>query len=91
LAPAPCTSTNQKCSVLAIEGFVVMRPFILCALAIGMGILLPIGFLATAQELFSQSIFGVPHERGGETGRGYMDEERSTFSSSTPIGQSPAH
>jgi hypothetical protein len=39
-----------------------------------------------AQELFSESMFGVPQEPDEETGRGYRDEERSTSSSSTPIG-----
>jgi hypothetical protein len=60
--------------------------FVLCALAIGVGILLLIGFLATAQELLSESIFGVPQEPGEETVRGCVDEERSGSSSSTPIG-----
>jgi hypothetical protein len=57
---------NQECSVLATEGFAVMRLFVLCASAIGVGILLLIGFLVTAQELFSESIFGVPQEPGEE-------------------------
>jgi hypothetical protein len=63
-----------------------MRLLFLCALAVGAGILLFIGFLMTAQELFSESIFGAPQEPGEEGGRGYMDEERSRSSSSTPIG-----
>lgn len=61
-----------------------MRLLVLWAL--GVGIILLVGLLATAQELFSESIFGVPHEPGAETGRGNMEEERSTSSSSTPIG-----
>jgi len=64
----------------------VMRLLVLCAWALGVGIILLAGFLVTAQELFSESIFGVPHEPGVETEPGYMDEERSTSSSSTPIG-----
>ena len=67
---------NQECSVLATEGFAVMRLFVLCALAIGVGILILIGLMVTAQELFSESIFGVPQEPGEETGRGHMDEGR---------------
>jgi hypothetical protein len=63
-----------------------MRLLVLCAWAFGVGIILLVGFLLIAQEIFSESIFGVPHEAGAETGHGYMDEERSTSSSSTPIG-----
>jgi hypothetical protein len=37
--------------------------------------LLLIAFLVMAQELFYESIFGVP-EQGAETERGHMDEER---------------
>jgi hypothetical protein len=54
------------------------------------GILLLVGFLVMAQELFSESVFGVPHEPDEEAARAYMDEERSTSSSSTPIGLSSA-
>ena len=86
IALAPCATTNRKCSVWATEGFAVMRLFVLCALAIGVGILLLIGFLVTAQELLSESLFGVPQEPGEETGRRHMDEGRSTSSSSTPAG-----
>jgi hypothetical protein len=70
------------------EGLAVMRLLVLCALAIGAGILLFIGLLITAQELFSESIFGAPDESGEETRRRYADEERSTSSpsSSNPIG-----
>jgi len=63
-----------------------MRLFVLCALVIGVGILLLIGFLTAAQELLSESIFGVPQEADEETGRRCLDEERSRSSSSTPIG-----
>ncbi len=63
-----------------------MRLLVLCALAMGVGILVLVGFLAMAQELYSESIFGVPHEPDEEAGRAYMDEERSTSSSSTPMG-----
>ncbi len=63
-----------------------MRLIVLCAWALGVGIILLAGLLVVAQELFSESIFGVPHQPGAETGLGYMDEERSTSSSSTPIG-----
>jgi hypothetical protein len=63
-----------------------MRLLVLCAWAFGVGTILLVGLLLIAQEIFSESIFGAPHEPGAETGRGYMDEERSTSSSSTPIG-----
>jgi hypothetical protein len=63
-----------------------MRLLVLCAWAFGVGIILLVGLLLIAQEIFSESIFGVPHEPGAETGRRCMDEERSTSSSSTPIG-----
>jgi hypothetical protein len=58
-----------------------------CALAIGVGILLLIGFLVTARELFSESIFGAPHEADEEAGRAYMDEHHDGISHrcSTPI------
>ena len=63
-----------------------MRLLVLCAWAFGVGIILLVGLLLIAHEIFSESIFGVPPEPGAETGLGYMDEERSTSSSSTPIG-----
>jgi hypothetical protein len=50
------------------------------------GTLLLVAFLVMAQALFSESIFGVPHERDEEAARAYVDEERSTPSSSTPTG-----
>ena len=61
-----------------------MRLLVLCAWAFGVGIILLVGLLLIAHEIFSESIFGVPHEPGAETGRGYMDDP--TSSSSTPIG-----
>jgi hypothetical protein len=63
-----------------------MRLLVLCAWAFGVGIILLVGLLLIAQEIFSESIFGMPHESGAETGCEHMDEERSTSSSSTPIG-----
>lgn len=63
-----------------------MRLLVLCAWAFGVGIILLVGLLLIAHEIFSENIFGVPHEADAETGRGYVDEERSTSSSSTPIG-----
>ena len=63
-----------------------MRLLVLCAWAFGVGIILLVGLLLIAHEIFSESIFGVPDEPGAETGRGHTDEERSTSSSSTPIG-----
>jgi hypothetical protein len=63
-----------------------MRLLVLCAWAFGAGIILLVGLLLIAKEIFSESIFGVPHEPGAEAGRGYMDEKPSASSSSTPIG-----
>jgi hypothetical protein len=63
-----------------------MRLLVLCAWALGAGTIVLVGLLLIAQEIFSESIFGVPPEPGAETGGGYMDEERSTSPSSTPIG-----
>jgi hypothetical protein len=63
-----------------------MRLLVLCALVMCVGTLLLVAFLVMAQALFSESIFGVPHERDEEAARAYVDEERSTPSSSTPTG-----
>jgi len=62
-----------------------MGMLVLCALVMGVGVLLLVGFLAMAQDLFSECTFGVPHEPDEETGRAYTAEERSTSSSLTPI------
>jgi hypothetical protein len=43
-----------------------MRPLAFCASAIGVGILLLVGFLVMARELFSESIFGAPDEPDGD-------------------------
>ena len=51
-----------------------MRLLVLCALVIGVGILLLVGFLVMAQELFADSVFGVPPDPGEETERGCMGE-----------------
>jgi len=64
-----------------------MRLLVLCVWAFGVGIIVLAGLLLIAQEIFSESTFGVPHEPGAETGDGYVEDERSTSSSSsTPIG-----
>lgn len=63
-----------------------MRLLVFCALIVGVGILLLVGFLIMVQELYSESIFGVPHEPDDEAERAYMDEERSTSSSPTSTG-----
>ena len=39
-----------------------MRLLVICALVIGVGVLLLIGLWAMANELYSQSIFGAPFE-----------------------------
>ena len=49
------------------------------ALAVGVGILLLIGFLVMVRELFGESIFGAPHEGAPpepdeEAGRANMNE-----------------
>jgi hypothetical protein len=43
--------------------------------ASAVGVLLLIGFLVVARELFSESIFGAPQEPDEETGRVYMNED----------------
>lgn len=63
-----------------------MRLLVFCALIVGVGILLLVGFLIMAQELYSEGIFGLPHEPDDEAERAYMDEERSTSSSPTSTG-----
>ena len=45
-------------------------------LAIGVGILLLIGFLVMVRELFGESVFGAPQEPDEETGRVYMNEDQ---------------
>jgi hypothetical protein len=40
-----------------------MRLLVLCAWAFGVGIVLLVGLLLIAQEIFSESIFGVPTNR----------------------------
>jgi hypothetical protein len=57
-----------------------MQLLAFCASAIGVGILLLVGFLVMARELFSESIFGAPHEGAPhepdeEAGRAYMNED----------------
>jgi hypothetical protein len=52
-----------------------MQLLAFCASAVGVGILLLIGFLFTAQELFSESVFDVPQEPEEEAGRVYMNED----------------
>jgi len=64
----------------------MIRLLVLCVLAIGVGVLLLIGALVVARELFSESIFGVPHEPSEDTGSGHVDDAQSTSSSSAPIG-----
>jgi hypothetical protein len=63
-----------------------MGLLILGAVVIAVGILLLIGLLVMTEELFSESIFGMPEESGEVTQRRSMREEQSTFSSSTRIG-----
>jgi hypothetical protein len=58
---------------LATEGLAVMQLFAFCASAVG--VLLLIGFLVVARELFSESIFGAPREPDEERGRVYMNED----------------
>jgi hypothetical protein len=43
-----------------------------------------------ANELYAQSIFGVPFETDGKSTGDYADEEQSASSSTTLIGWSPA-
>jgi hypothetical protein len=62
-----------------------MRLLVLCAWAFGVGVILLVGLLLIAQEIFSESIFGVPHEPGAETGRGYTDEGTRTRNDPRPL------
>ena len=62
-----------------------MRLLLICALVVGSGILLLIGLWAMANELYSQSMFGVPFETDGSSNRDHADEE-SESSSATLIG-----
>jgi hypothetical protein len=57
----------------------------ICALIIGLGILVLIGLWAMANELYPQSIFGVPFEAAGKSKGDYADEEQSESSSATLI------
>jgi hypothetical protein len=66
--------------------FAVMRLLVICALAIGIGTLLLVGLWAIANELYSQSIFGVPFEADGKSAGDHADEEQSASSSATLIG-----
>jgi hypothetical protein len=63
-----------------------MRLLVICALVIGVGTLLLTGLWATANELYSQSIFWVPFEADGKSTGDYADEEQSASSSETLIG-----
>ena len=63
-----------------------MRLLLICALVVGSGILLLIGLWAMANELYSQSMFGVPFETDGSSNRDPADEEQSESSSATLIG-----
>jgi hypothetical protein len=63
-----------------------MALLILGVLVIAVGSLLVIGFLVMTENLFSESIFAIPDEPDEVTWRQCTDEERSTFSSSIPIG-----
>jgi hypothetical protein len=66
--------------------FAVMRLLVICAFAIGMGVLLLIGLWAIANELYSQSIFGVPFEAEGKSAGDHADEEQSASSSAPLVG-----
>jgi len=57
-----------------------MRLLVICALVIGVGTLLLIGLWAMANELYSQSIFGLPFEADGKSMGDYADEEQSASS-----------
>jgi hypothetical protein len=52
-----------------------MQLLAFCASAVCVGIVLLIGFLVTARELFSESILGAPQEPDEEPGRVYMNED----------------
>jgi hypothetical protein len=66
--------------------FAVMRLLVICALAIGIGALLLVGLWAIANELYSQSVFGVPFEADGKSAANQADEEQSASSSAPLVG-----
>jgi hypothetical protein len=53
---------------------------VICALVIGLLIMLLIGLLAMVNELYSQKIFGMPFDVDGNSTRDYADEEQSASS-----------
>jgi hypothetical protein len=73
-------------SCLTTTGFAVMRLLVVCVFIIGLGILLLLGLWAMANELYSNSTFGVPFEADGKSPLDYADEEQSASSSATPVG-----
>jgi hypothetical protein len=58
-----------------------MQLLTFCASAIGVGILLLVGFLDVARELLSENIFGAPHEPDEAAGRAYMNEDHDEIPS----------
>ncbi len=64
-----------------------------CALAVGVGILLLIGFLVMVRELFCESIFGAPQQADEEAGRLYMNEDQDGVDSgrSKPVAARSRH
>jgi hypothetical protein len=58
-----------------------MQLLAFCASAVGVGILLLIGFLVTARELLSESILGAPQEPDEEAGRIYTNQDRDGVNS----------
>jgi hypothetical protein len=56
-----------------------MQLLAFCVSAVG--VLLLIGFLVAARELFSESIFGAPQEPDEEAGRVYMNEDHDGVNS----------
>jgi hypothetical protein len=69
--------------------FGVMRLLVIFALAIGIGALLLIGLWVIADELYSQSIFGVPFEADGKSAGDHADEEQFASSSTPLVGWRP--
>jgi hypothetical protein len=63
-----------------------MRLLLIFSLVIGLGSLILIGLRAMANELYSQSGFGVPFEADENSNRDHADEEQSEASSATLMG-----
>ncbi len=68
-----------------MEGAVEMRMLALCAALSGLGILVFIGILAIARDLFSDSLYGVPSTPDKKDDPAVVGEEHFHSSSARSI------